>query len=492
MHGIIYVRVSSGDQVAGTSLDSQERQCRAYCDQHRITVLEVFREEGESAKTADRTELLRAIAYCKTHKGTVSAFVVAKVDRFARNTEDHFSVRQLLQKCGVTLQSVHEPIGNTPTEKFIETVLAASAEFDNAVRRQRAIDGMSSKIQQGIRPSKPPLGYMSLVVRGRLDKKMRPDVPDPISFPIIQRALRAYLRGEIRTLTHFAQALDDWGLGMYRGKPTPTNTAFNMLSKNLSYYSGQLRNPWDGNTYTGRHVPMITPEEAARITLIHHRKARSWAATRERYNPAFPFRRNIRCSVCGKCFTGAFTHNPSGRRYPYYHCCNRQCSEKGHTIGRERLHDFVRVFLDAHPLRPAIAPLLDRSLQESAAARHDHSTDQRLVLTHTLEALIHRRTILHEMREDGSYDRTMFHERLAAVDGAIAQTQHDLGTTTNNPHLIDSARTVAEHLLREIGTTLFTLPVRTSSRLSHLLFPNGVICGHSADFRVSAISSLQV
>jgi bisphosphoglycerate-independent phosphoglycerate mutase (AlkP superfamily) len=46
------------------------------------------------------------------------------------------------------------------TEKFIETVLAGSAEFDNAVRRQRCVDGMASKINQGIFPWKPPIGYI--------------------------------------------------------------------------------------------------------------------------------------------------------------------------------------------------------------------------------------------------------------------------------------------------------------------------------------------
>src|SRR5579872_1381893 len=96
MQAVIYVRVSSGEQVIGTSLDSQETQCRRFCAERGFTVLEVFREEGESAKTADRTALLRALEYCRKNKGKVQAFVVAKVDRFARNTEDHFYVRKLL------------------------------------------------------------------------------------------------------------------------------------------------------------------------------------------------------------------------------------------------------------------------------------------------------------------------------------------------------------------------------------------------------------
>src|SRR5438445_12459858 len=122
MRGIIYTRVSSEEQVKGTSLRFQDEQCRKYCQERGIEVARVFSEEGESAKTADRTELLKALEYCRKNKGTLAAFVVAKVDRFARNTEDHFSVRKLLLEYGLTLHSVTEPIGNSPTEKFVETV----------------------------------------------------------------------------------------------------------------------------------------------------------------------------------------------------------------------------------------------------------------------------------------------------------------------------------------------------------------------------------
>ena len=102
----------------------------------------MFREEGASAKTAERAVFLRAIEFCRKNKGKIDAFVVYKVDRFARNTEDHFYVRKMLIDYGITLHSVTEPIGNNPAEKFIETVLAGSAEFDNAVGNIKKGDGM--------------------------------------------------------------------------------------------------------------------------------------------------------------------------------------------------------------------------------------------------------------------------------------------------------------------------------------------------------------
>src|SRR3990167_11243557 len=135
MRGIIYIRVSSDEQVKGTSLESQEEHCRAYCQKKGIEVAAVFRDEGESAKTTNRTEFLRALEFLRKNKGKVQAFVVLRLDRVARNTEDHFSVRKILTDYGVTLHSVTEPIGSNPAEKFIEVVLAGAAQFDNDIRK---------------------------------------------------------------------------------------------------------------------------------------------------------------------------------------------------------------------------------------------------------------------------------------------------------------------------------------------------------------------
>ena len=56
MNGIIYCRVSSKEQVDGTSLESQEAACRDYAHRNGIEVVKVFIERGESAKFADRRQ----------------------------------------------------------------------------------------------------------------------------------------------------------------------------------------------------------------------------------------------------------------------------------------------------------------------------------------------------------------------------------------------------------------------------------------------------
>ena len=145
--GIIYCRVSSHEQVQGTSLDNQRRACLQFAESKGIEVVEIYIEKGESATAANRTEFLKALEYCRKYKESVSAFIVWKIDRFARNTTDHFAVRAKLLQYGVTVHSVTEPISQDPQGKLIETLLAGFAEFENEVRKQRCTAGLQSRLR---------------------------------------------------------------------------------------------------------------------------------------------------------------------------------------------------------------------------------------------------------------------------------------------------------------------------------------------------------
>src|SRR5947209_15003731 len=193
MNGLIYCRVSSKEQIEGTSLESQEVACREYARQHDIGVLKVFVEQGESAKFADRTQLLQVIEFCRKNKGNVQSLLVWKVDRFARNVSDHYSVKATLAKYGVHIISVTEPIDTKPEGKLLETILAGFAQFDNDIRAMRTVQGMRRKLQEGIFPWKAPLGYTSSVQND--EKKTEPDEPNQPLFGLLQKAWKEFATG---------------------------------------------------------------------------------------------------------------------------------------------------------------------------------------------------------------------------------------------------------------------------------------------------------
>ncbi len=174
--GIIYCRVSSKEQVEGTSLGFQEAQCREYAKREGIEILRVYIEKGESAKTANRTEFNKAINHCSEKKGMVGYFIVWKIDRFARNSDDHSVVRVILKRYGTQLRSVTEPIDNSPMGRMTENMLAAMAEFDNSSRAERTKGGQLTRLNEGVWCWHAPVGYYR-------PYKSQNIVPEPSSAP---------------------------------------------------------------------------------------------------------------------------------------------------------------------------------------------------------------------------------------------------------------------------------------------------------------------
>jgi hypothetical protein len=56
------------------------------CRREGFEILERFKEEGESAKTADRTKLQRLLTFCRTNKGQGPLRRFFNLTRFARDT----------------------------------------------------------------------------------------------------------------------------------------------------------------------------------------------------------------------------------------------------------------------------------------------------------------------------------------------------------------------------------------------------------------------
>ena len=93
---VIYVRVSTKEQTENLSLPTQLRACEEYCRRQGYEIFERFHEEGESAKTTDRSQLQNLLTFCRLNKGRVHFVVVVNLTRFARDKYDHFALRSHL------------------------------------------------------------------------------------------------------------------------------------------------------------------------------------------------------------------------------------------------------------------------------------------------------------------------------------------------------------------------------------------------------------
>jgi len=150
-----YVRVSTPDQ----PLDGQEAELVAYC-RARGWELELFRDVqcGADASRPGLERLMKAVRRRK-----VDVVVCVKLDRLGRSLSHFAALLHELQSLGVGLvcvsqgiDTVAEPGRLNPAAHFFVTVLAAVAEFERELIRERTVDGLKAARARGSRLGRPP------------------------------------------------------------------------------------------------------------------------------------------------------------------------------------------------------------------------------------------------------------------------------------------------------------------------------------------------
>ena len=482
--GIIYCRVSSHEQVQGTSLDNQRRACLQFAESKGIEVVEIYIEKGESATAANRTEFTKALEYCRKNKERVSAFIVWKIDRFARNTTDHFAVRAKLLQYGVTVHSVTEPISQDPQGKLMETLLAGFAEFENEVRKQRCTAGLQSRLREGIWCWTPPIGYINSMKRDDRRKTI-PDQPDPERFYLIQKALKAYATGEY-TILALTDTINKWGLRSRTGKPFFKQLAEKMLRN--KFYAGILVDPWTGEEYTGQHKSMISIEEHNQIQFIKNKQSRLKNIPHLAVHPDFPLRRFVRC-VCNEKVTGSWRKGYS-KKYAYYSCNNRKCKHYSHGIPKKILEDKFIEYLQIITPQDRILKLFEASIidiwgnQKVVAKQEKHHYGQQL------KQLGVRKEQLLQMRMNNEISKEEFLKLKDSLENQMTGIQ----ISKNEAHIEELDMEAAVAYTMQFLTNLARQwqdmkDVKQKQRLQKIVLPEGITYNKTTDAFGTAVLS---
>jgi site-specific DNA recombinase len=309
---VIYVRVSTKEQTENLRLPTQLKACEEYCQRLGFNVLARFREEGESAKTTDRTELQKLLQFCRKNMGTVQFVVVFNLTRFAREKYDHFALRAHLKSLGISLRSATEPIDDTSTGKLMEGMLAAFAQFDNDVRSERTRGGMKAILELGRWTFLAPLGYLN--AHRTTGRSL---TSDPERAPLVRRAFEEYATARF-TKEHLLKQVRTWGLTNRRGKPF-TSQAIGVLLRNR-LYAGIVDVPEYGvRDKRGDFEPLISKELFYRVQAILSGRVFN-TPSRKRAHPDFPLRGFVRWHSCGPCLTGSWSRGRSGSLFKVPRC----------------------------------------------------------------------------------------------------------------------------------------------------------------------------
>lgn len=130
-----YGRVSTNAQDTGLQEDAFRRA------KVRRVVYEKWSSVGARPRLMELLERLKA----------GDRLVVWKLDRMGRSTRDLLDILERLQARGVGFRSLTEPIDTgTPAGELMFSILAACAQFERAMIRERSIAGQVAAIRRGV------------------------------------------------------------------------------------------------------------------------------------------------------------------------------------------------------------------------------------------------------------------------------------------------------------------------------------------------------
>ena len=461
MKAVIYCRVSTKEQATNLSLSTQLRACRDYCEREGFEVAHEFTDAGESAKTTDRPDFIKLLEFCRLRKRDLQFVVFYNVTRFSRNSHDFAVIKTLLQRLGISIRSVNEPLSDDPVGNLTGNILAAIGQFDNDEKARRTKAGMIAAIEIGRWPFQAPLGYLN---GGQGGKGIL--VIDPERGHLVRAAFEDYGTGR-HTKTEVLRRVTALGLTTRPGKHLTAQSLGSLLRNPI--YSGWLHVPKWQLSGRGDFEALVPEPLFRRVQRLLERKGDP-VRPHSQNNPDFPLRRFVACSHCMTPLTGSWSAGRS-KRYPYYHCrkCRRVTTRKQTLEGLfiellSRLQPepaYMRLFnaivLDVWKGQRGEAKRLRASLEATVAQKRQR-------LDRVDEAFLHERSI----------DRQSYERQRDQLREQLALAEMELSAASEKELDIEGALAFAEHLLTNAARLWMELASARKQQLQQILFPEGL------------------
>lgn len=424
-----------------------------------------FVEEGESAKTDNRPVLQEMLQFCQKERGGIDILIFPKIDRFARYSEDYHHLKRYLRELGIRIESIDERFDDSPSGRFLESMLAATAQFDNDVRSERTYNGMKEAAMQGRWVWRAPVGYNNV----RFNDKAT-IAPDPETAPLIMEVFERLADGTLR-LKDAREWLAERGVIV--GKNGLNHVVRNQV------YLGLIRAFGLNAQGQPPFVPLISQALFDRVQGAIQRK--DTPEVYQRDNPEFPLRGTLICP-CGETLTAGWSHGRS-RRYPYYRChgcprinLRREVVERAFVRLLQQLKTWFALN-DEVERTLRLAWEADRSLRLQGRERHQQELAKLLALQKSVVLKI----------AEGVIPDHLGSEQLDEFDGKIRDLRIKLASTKPDsvePHF-DVLIAFGKDFLQQAETRWLESRLDEKQKLQKVLFPSGATVVRKGSLRTA-------
>jgi site-specific DNA recombinase len=221
-------------------------------------------ESAKPGKVRPTFEKLLAAA----RRREFEAVLVHKLDRFARDDYEHVVAEREMEKLGIHLESVSEPLDpSSPAGYLSRRIMQVISSWYIKNLAAEAKKGMRQKVEKGGWSRLAPTGYLN-----RREKNRAWVEVDPVMGPLMTKAFEEMSSGKW-TLVSWAQHAAALGYRTRKGQPL-TKSAWHRIFHNR-FYIGKTR--WDPTEERdGDHPPLTDKETFQRVqdVLAAHNRRR--------------------------------------------------------------------------------------------------------------------------------------------------------------------------------------------------------------------------
>lgn len=431
----VIIRVSTEEQVDGTSLADQERLCLALIEARGWKFTgKVYADRGVSGTDENRPGLVEALK--DAAKGEYEVLVALNMTRLSRKLHISAKVIDDLNELDVAFVSVQESFIDTTTSagRGMAGVFSSFAQMDRDSIVEKTARGQRAKGEAGLWPGgHPPFGW-------RLEghKRTAHPVPDEREREVLAEAYRL-LVGKRMNAFQVAARLNDAGMKPRKADAWNPESLRRVLA-NETMATGVLTwgAPTSGGLYPRSHKTKVRRDGTPRygdpirlelpeppFTASQHRAIiRALASRSNRGKAASPISRPLTGVVYGECGMAYYGVTIKGKA-PVMRCTGRRhllgdakctCKQVAFEPLESRVWSAVVGFLSD----PARLEAMARQYLELPSDAGDGSEDA------TLLAAVERQIAKLERAQANAARELLLAENPAPIREALAQVERDL------------------------------------------------------------------
>ena len=312
----LYARKSTDDEERQVlSIEAQLAELREFAKKENLEIICEF-VESKTAKRPGRAIFNDMLV--RIESGEADGIIAWNPDRLARNAVDGGQIINLIDNgklCSLKFPTYwFEP---SSQGLFMLQIAFGQAKYYIDNLSENVKRGLRQKLRRGEWPGLAPIGYINNLRTHTIEIDKEKGV-------IVKKLFETYATGK-STFSDLEKL--SLSLGLVSNKGKRKGLPISVIQKMLSnvFYIGLF--VYGGETYEGKHEPLIDKATFDRVQRVFSEKSRP---RKNKELIHFPYRGLFTCGECGKAITGERHKKKSGLIFRYYRCTKKgtNCKQK--------------------------------------------------------------------------------------------------------------------------------------------------------------------